>query len=340
MSRSLDDLEARAAKFWPDSITERSQKSSVIPRLIDSQEKFIGILYVADSSPTSWIWVLDATSGMPGNLFLKHLMVLTDIGGELLQRIGREIEKFFPKRSLSFIWRGNRHSYRFQSLGTGMKWTNRSLAVDGTRLVNAEQLTLEMQDVAMILLHGGAATDLDIPDDVFQKCCIGTMIGNKSELDAFVRQRYIHVSRITGGATANTMGQLAQSHVRERLKFRLHGWDFSRTRISGISQNEGRTDMAFDIVAKAPSGRCCAIEVSFQVTTNSTIERKAGQAQARQSALHNHGHGIAYVVDGAGNFQRRSALETICRYGDCVVTFRDTELDALAEYLREFGAGG
>ena len=40
MSRSLDDLEARAAKFWPDSITERSQKSSVIPRLIDSQEKY------------------------------------------------------------------------------------------------------------------------------------------------------------------------------------------------------------------------------------------------------------------------------------------------------------
>ncbi len=282
MSRSLGDLEARAVKFWPDSLTDRSQQSSVIPRLIDSQEKFIGILYVADSSPTSWISVLDATSGMAGNLFLKHLMVLTDIGGELLQCIGREIENFFPERVMSFIWRGSRCSYRFQSLSTDMKWTNRNLAVDGTRLVNAEQLTREMQDVAMVLLHGGAATNLDRPDDVFQRCCIGTMLGNKSELDTFVRQRYIHVSRITGGATANTMGQLArrirqadteitggatantmdqlaQSYVRECLKCCLHGWDFSRTRISGISQN--------------------------------------------------------------------------------VVTFRDTELDALAEYLREFGAG-
>ena len=338
MRRSLNDIEANAIKFWPDNIAVQSLESSVIPRLIDSQEKFIGILYVADSLPDSWRSVLCATSGMPGNLFLKHLMVLTDVGGEPLQRIHSNIEDIFPDHVMSFIWHGKKHSYRFRSLDTGRKWTNRDLAVDGQKLADAKQITLEMRDVAMILLHGGAATNPGVPDDIFQKCCIGTMLGNKSELDTFVRQRYIYVSRITGGATANTMGQLAQSYVRERLKSSLHGWDFSRTTIPHISHNAGRTDMSFDIVAEAPSGRCCAIEVSFQVTTNSTIERKAGQAQARRRLLRKHGHGIVYVVDGAGNFQRRSAVETICRYSDCVVTFSDKELDDLAEYLREFGA--
>ena len=337
MERSLNDLEASAVKFWPDHIAVQSQNISVIPRLIDSQEKFIGILYVADSLPDAWISVLSATSDMPGNLFLKHLMVLTDVGGEPLQRIHSNIKDFFPNHAMSFIWRGSEHCYQFQSLDTGKKWTNRSLAVDGQELMEFRQTTSEMQDAAMILMHGGTAINPGIPENIFQKCCIGSMLGNKRELDTFVRQRYIQVSRITGGATSNTMGQLAQSYVCERLKSCLHGWDFSRTTIPNISHNAGRTNMSFDIVAESPAGRCCAIEVSFQVTTNSVIERKAGQAQARQTLLHEHGHSIVYVVDGAGNFQRRSAMETICRYSDCVVTFSDEELDNLAEYLREFG---
>ena len=339
MQRSLDDLEANAVKFWPNSIAVQSQKISVIPRLIESQEKFIGILYVADSLPDAWMSVLKATSDMPGNLFLKHLMILTDVGGELLQRIRRNIEDFFPKHAMNFIWRGEEYFYQLQSLGQeGKKWTNTGLAVGGKELKEARRMTFEMQDVAMILLHGGTAINSGISENIFQKCCIGSMLGNKQQLDTFVRQRYIQVSRITGGATSNTMGQLAQSYVREHLKSRLHGWDFSRTTIPDISHNAGRTNMSFDIVAESPSGRYCAIEVSFQVTTNSVIERKAGQAQARQTLLNDHGHSIAYVIDGAGNFQRNSALKTICRYGDCVVTFSEKELDSLVDYLREFGA--
>lgn len=338
MSRTIEDLEANAVKFWPNSIAIQSQNSSVIPRLIDSQEKFIGILYVADSSPEAWNSVINSTSGMPGNLFLKHLMVLTDVGGEPLQRIYRNINDFFPDRIMNFIWHENEYHYEFQSIARGKQWTNSGLGVGGQELVVPKRITLEMRDVAMILLHGGTATDPNLPNDIFQKCCIGMMLGMKSELDTFVRQRYIHVSRITGGATANTMGQLAQSYVREHLKSRLQGWDFSRTTIPGISQNAGRTNISFDIVAEAPSRRCSAIEVSFQVTTNSTIERKAGQAQARQQLLHEHGHEIIYVIDGDGNFQRRSALGTICRHSDCVVTFCDKELDNLVEHLRDFGA--
>lgn len=189
----------------------------------------------------------------------------------------------------------------------------------------------------MLLIHGGASIDPNLPDALIEKCILGTLIGRKRQLDSFVRERYIHVSRITGGATANTMGQLCESYVRERLHAALPTWDFSQHSIPGISQNAGQTDISFDVVAKSPKGRYCAIEVSFQVTTNSTIERKAGQAAARQRVLHASGHKIAYVIDGAGNFQRRSALRVICAHSDCTVSFKDEELDALAAFLRRIG---
>ncbi len=63
------------------------------------------------------------------------------------------------------------------------------------------------------------------------------------------------------------------------------------------------------------------------------IERKAGQARSRQEQLHGRGHKIAYIIDGAGNFERRSALKTICAFSDCTVTLKDSELDKLSKFL-------
>jgi hypothetical protein len=54
MPRSIADLESNAAKFWPTALVEKEQTTSIIPRLIDTQEKFIGILCTAEKSPTAW----------------------------------------------------------------------------------------------------------------------------------------------------------------------------------------------------------------------------------------------------------------------------------------------
>ncbi|MGD0541572.1 MAG: hypothetical protein ABSB33_08645 [Tepidisphaeraceae bacterium] len=332
--RTIDDLEAHAETFWPTALAKREHKASIIPKLIESQEKFIGILYVADASPVAWKDVLRATEGMPANLFLKHLMVLSDVGGETLQRYRTNIRRFFPAGKMTFRWKDAQHVYKFQSIDTNKTWTNGVLQVGGAGLAKPASLSPAIEDVAMLLMHGGTSVDRGIPDAIPEKCIIGTLTGHKRELDSFVRQRYILVSRITRGATANTMGQLCQAYVKERLQNALRDWDFSRHTIPGISHNAGRTDMSFDIVAKSPAKTCCAVEVSFQVTTNSTIERKAGQAEARQRLVHKAGHKIAYVIDGAGNFQRRSQLSTVCEHSDCTVTFRDDELDRLVEFLR------
>lgn len=332
--RTIDDLQTNAHLFWPPKLAEKEKELSIIPRLIESQEKFIGILYVADSTPIVWQEVLGVTTGMPGNLFLKHLMVLSDVSGEKLQRWLPILRNLYADSEMTYTWRGQEFRYTFKSLGARQQWNNPHLNVDGPGLSTPQQLDDAMHDIAMLILHGGASVDAGMLDDVLERCTIGSLLGQKDELDRFVRQRYIWVSRITGGATANTMGQLAQAYVKERLQNLLSTWNFSSTTIPGVSENAGRTDISFDIIAESPTGTCCAIEVSFQVTTNSTIERKAGQARARQRLLHRHGHRIAYVIDGAGNFQRRSALSTICAHSDCTVTFTDKEISKLAKYLK------
>src|ERR1700720_2243584 len=102
MTRSIADLESNAAKFWPAALVEQEQTTSIIPKLIETQEKFIGILYTADKSPTVWKEALALTTTLPPNLFLKHLIVLSDVGGEKLQRYGKELRVFFPNGIMTF----------------------------------------------------------------------------------------------------------------------------------------------------------------------------------------------------------------------------------------------
>jgi hypothetical protein len=148
------------------------------------------------------------------------------------------------------------------------------------------------------------------------------------------------VSPLLRGASSNELGQEVQKYVKEYLEKSLSdlGWSFDLNgTIPGISHTGDSKETTFDIVAKSPTGRYCAIEVSFQVTTNSVIERKSGQAQSRWEKLHSIGATIAYVIDGAGNFERESAIKTLCDYSDCTIAFGDAELELLVQFLREHG---
>ncbi|WP_241280081.1 hypothetical protein [Chryseobacterium cucumeris] len=332
MIRTIEELEVNALKFWPERIAEMERNSSIIPKLIETQDKFISLLNVADVKPFAWKDVLASSKTLSANLFLKHLMVLADIGGEKLMRFKTELPKVFKDDTMEFIWNGTNYSYTFQTLSGKRNWSNTYLKVDGSGLAMDYPLSAIIEDVTNLILFGGLAISDLIPNDIEEKCVIGNLIGHKEELETFVKQRYIWVSRITGGATANSLGNLAQKYVVDFLQEKLPKWDFSKKQIPNISQNQ-RTPLAYDIVAKSPKGKYCAIEVSFQVTTNSTIERKAGQAQSRQNQLNEAGHKIAYIIDGAGNFERSSALRSISQFSDCIVTFKDSELERLSEFL-------
>ncbi|GAI06341.1 unnamed protein product, partial [marine sediment metagenome] len=204
-----------------------------------------------------------------------------------------------------------------------------------TSLANRSALDGLTKDMIMILLHGSTSMNTDTAE-VLRKCEIGNLLGRPEELERYVKEKYIWVSRITGGAEANALGQVAQQHLCEFLSRELEPSYEVRPNgyISGITQNDGRTQIRFDIVVEKNT-RAVAVEVSFQVTTNSTIERKAGQAASRYRTLKERGHQIAYVIDGAGNFQRRSAISNICANSDCTVAYTEEEFSVLLEFIKD-----
>ncbi len=331
--RTLEKLKENAVFFWPKELIDKEASISVIPTLLNTQSKFISILDVADSSPMAWKLALDLTQEVYPNLFLKHLMVISDVGAEPLKNI--DFKVMFPQKTMTYIWKNKSHDYTFQELLDKPSLSSSMLCVDSKGLLQSCVLTPLLEDVIMLLMYAGISTDEFVDEGLKEKCVVGSLLGKRDELEQFVKQKYIWVSRITAGATSNRMGQLAQRYVLEKLQDELPNWTLSSNgSIPGVSHNNGKTDMSFDIVVCSPQNKWCAIEVSFQFTTNSTIERKSGQAQSRADLLKAAGHKIAYVIDGAGNFKRSSALKNICYYSDCTVAFSPAEIKLLSEFLK------
>jgi hypothetical protein len=337
-AKTFEQLETVASKFWSAELSEIESKLSIIPLLLETQDQFINIINVKTPSLENLFTVIESAS-LPANLFLKHLVILADFGGEMLQRISAEFKKLFPSGELNYLWHGEQQTYKFAALPR-QKFSNKTLKIDGKELLNAYKLDDLQKDAIALLLFGSAYSDENQElASTLAKCEIGEYLGKVDELTTFVKQRYIWVSRITGGATSNNLGQIAQKFVAEYISEHL-GVKNIKVRHGGRLPNVTHTDSAtgrmtsFDIVV-TNGKKYVAIEVGFQVTTNSVIERKAGQAQARYEQAKKAGHKLAYVLDGAGNFQRETALRTICSYSDCTVAFSRSELDVLCEFLRE-----
>ena len=72
----------------------------------------------------------------------------------------------------------------------------------------------------------------------------------------------------------------------------------------------------------------------------SVVERKAKLAYDRQTLLHDKGHKVAYVVDGAGNFERRSFVQDLIDYSDCIVNFSEGDIKRLAGTMVGYVSNG
>lgn len=334
--RKLAELESKAVKWWPKALETEVASQSAVQLLLATQDKFLSILKLSGNNPEQIFAVLEA-SEMPANLFLKHLVTLADYGGESIQRLGREFTKIFPQNTngqyyFEYFRNGKCHCHTFAALPI-KSLGNSKLHLDGIAIAKPMDLNPLYRDMVMILLY--AATSEQSHLAALEKCELGILLGDEVVLDKYVREKYIHVSRITTGANTNTLGQIAQRYVTDLLKQYLPN-DYSITRngripLQGYEKLDG---MPFDVVISLNS-KSVGVEVSFQVTTNSVIERKSGQADARQQLMHQNGHKIAYVLDGAGNFQRSSALGTICQFSDCTVAYSDAEIAVLANFIRE-----
>jgi hypothetical protein len=335
-NRTLDELRKNAVLHWPDEILSAAEEVGTLPLLLKTQDNFISILKVASKDPYSWKVAVDNSSQLSGSLFLKHLMVLSDLGGEALNKLP-PLSNYIPRGSLTFDWNGKPFNYQLREIGSQCSLTNTALNVDAKKLVKGLDLNGIGMDVCMLLLFGSLLTNDSLPSEVKEKCVLGELLGQTEELDKFIKQRYLFVSKQVSGATANSLGQITQIYVAEKLKSYLGaGWSVKLNgSLPGVFHNFEGNGTNFDVVVMSPTKKYFGVEISFQVTTNSTIERKARESESVMKSVHSKGHKICYVIDGAGNINvRKNAVSILCNHSDCTVAMSDSEIKHLASYFK------
>lgn len=338
-NRNLEQLTAHASLHWTEELNVAASKETLLFDLIETQDSFISILKVASKDPYSWLKILNETENLTLPLFTKHLMIMCDLGGETLNKI-LPISKYFPSNSIEFIWNDTQHSHQFEKIHEVKSLTNDSLKVT-KKTINSTPKTDLLIDLCMILFFGSSSTNSFLPDEFATKTSISRLLGSNVKVDEFVKENYIRVSTQIRGAQANALGHFAQNFVVEELVSNLpDDWTIQpESSLTGVQHiAEGTDESNFDITVKSPNNIEFGIEVSFQVTTNSVIERKARDSAAIMQRVNKLGHYICYVLDGAGNINvRKKAVETICTHSNCTVALSKSEIKVLSDFLIEKG---
>ena len=192
----------------------------------------------------------------------------------------------------------------------------------------------------MFLIYGAASTTPRTAA-VLYKCNAFEYLGQEELIKKYVRQNYIRVSRIVGGKEASDLGNVAQSYAVRYLAEHL-GEDYNVVNagtIPGVQMDDNK-EVTFDIVVDRKNDvgkfkKYVGIEVSFQETSNSVIERKAREARARFQNTNNKRCYVAYIIDGAGNFSRTAAVSDLCDNSHCNVAYTPEEFDLLIEFIKE-----
>lgn len=216
--RTVAELRELASMFWPAEISEEAEKASVIPMLLATQDVFIAILSVPFPNLEDLFHTIKV-SALAGNVFLKHLTILADFGGEQLQRVNANFSTLFPSGALEYTWKGQPCSYTFQQLPV-TNLTNDRLSLTGKRLFQERVLDPLLHDVAMLLIFGSVCREKTTAT-VLKNCEISQSLGQPEDIARFIKQRYICVSRITMGSRSNDLGQLAQKFVLNYLRENL-----------------------------------------------------------------------------------------------------------------------
>ena len=339
--RTVEQLEIVGSKWWPKEVRDEAMKVSILQYLLDTQEKFISLLTLADRDKPEKLFNLIEASDFAYHLFLKHLILLTDVGSEPIQRFNASFNEIFPNGILNYTIGKKKHNYTFAALPTRGVPSNKKMQGDTLENLMAKCKNVNLCKDLITLLIYGAASVSPRASSVLYKCNAYEYLGQETLIKKYVRQNYIRVSRIVSGREAADLGNVAQNYAAHYLADHL-GKNYNVViagTIPGVKMDDNK-DVTFDIVInrKDDTGRFkkyVGIEVSFQETSNSTIERKAREARARFQNTNNKRCYVAYIIDGAGNFSRTAAVTDLCDNSHCNVAYTPAEFDLLIEFIKE-----
>ena len=151
--RNINQLAKVAAIWWPEELLLETATASIIPTLLKTQGVAEPCRQI-HQNPEQVFEVIDAAK-FPANLFLKHLVILADYGGEPLSRLNKNFQSIFPSQKsndkfmMKFSWRDNNYYYTFKELPI-KTLSNKKLGIDGTTLINYQSLDDLKKDIITI----------------------------------------------------------------------------------------------------------------------------------------------------------------------------------------------
>lgn len=344
----LSELEERAEKWWPDEIESEIVEKSPKSFLEETFEEFREQTITANTVD-ELIDNFQSTDAGSINLFLKHMMLILDVSGEKLQRVYRDRDVVFDtdrsgKYKLDVLYEGEEeeiyidfdYALSNKRLCVGKGGLTESVNKDGVYNGDGKRGNIEDIKRAVRLLCYGVYVKDSNAASILESFNFIDYIGDSDNFDKLARGRHIAVSSIMKGSEAEAKGRSVQRYVKNYIQDKIDDPDnileYSEDKKRYISGEEIKSDVE---VYNKNTNQLVSIEVSFQITTNSTIERKGNEAPERLRTLESIDSYAAYVVDGEGNFERNNAISRIRDDCHCLTTFSDEELDRLASFVTE-----
>jgi len=194
-ARTVEELKKKAIVFWPREIIERETSPRVLSLLLRTQSKFIGVLHISDAMPDSWKNAINinVSDEITGNLFLKHLMFLSDLGVKSLKTLP-PLNDYFKGGKMHYIWRKKKYEYQFKVIHKRVSLTHSLLRIDEEGLLKNCPIEPNMEDVIMLLLHGASSVNNTLPVNVKSRCVVGKLMGDSYSLDKYIKPLYMRVS--------------------------------------------------------------------------------------------------------------------------------------------------
>ena len=187
--RTLDQLEEKACKWWPKEVREKADEISILQTLIKTQDNFISILKLLKRGEPERIFPLLEASAFRPNLFLKHLLVLTDFGSEPLQRVNKDFINIFPEREIEFDTGGAVKTYRFKALPVKGPLTNAKMVISTPEDLESKPCNEDLcEDLIMIVSYGASAVRPSTRA-ILYKCIISEFFGQHKKEDTEKKER-------------------------------------------------------------------------------------------------------------------------------------------------------
>ena len=306
-----DEIITTGKWFWSDDfITANTNK--LLALLQNSYEEFINII---SSTKRDKLVEKLMSMNVPRAVLMKHIMIFLDTSAETLDRCAMYIcimkyeQLTLPEEVIKFNVLG-------EKFNRGLSNANIGKANDNL-----------VRDLINILVFASESLEFG-QFESFKKCNLAKLAGDNDKITKHLFFLPLNSSTQIKQLRAVDFGHQLELYIKKALNPLIDEL--------GVTKTSRYNDQSFDLVLKK-GNRYVIIEIAFQETTNSTLERKGKQAKnGLYESINKNGDKLIYVIDGAGYFKRKRALEDLITYSHLACNVSESGLAKLRHFLENY----